>query len=858
MLTASVVAGGWRAAWGRLGRTLFGCTRQGGARSVFAGLAAWAAVWVVAAGTVGIAAAGPTYYVDFAAAQPGDGTRERPFNTLRPFLFPAWRVASGDEVDGVEVVSGTTLRLRGRGDAFSSGLQIDRVNDITVTSWEDGAAWELAGFAELARFPMRTSAQRGDKHHDVFSFDLDAYERELRDVRGFGQVGVGAVMRGYRPELPEPAGVKRPAWRGNFDYRIGDVVEAASRPGMLFRVRTPGRSGAVEPAWPLRGGDALADGTAAWEAHLDGVQSVTARDVFALEVPGGPAALVAAGGVGGYSYDAERRLLHVRTPTRRAPGQDGEPAWQVRLYGRGTPRSGTQLANGPLLDLFIVDGATVERGRLLVNTGGTGFSPRTLQLAGATNSTVRDMYIAYSGDDSIAVVLGDIRNVTVERCSIVAPGNDTGIVVFTNGDTDGTPNGVRDVRVRDCDAHQTRPTRIGGGFADLGRQGSSSSFACHIGDGARLVEDVEWFRCRSIGYGHSIDDRTSMFAFSPRDLAPPSGPIGEVASYGSRFIECVALLSLRPPNMQGAFDRTLLTLSDAGNGFGVTSGSGTLFNACVLRAETPPNINSFWVGGPLVLRNTLVSVPVQAGQAFFGYDPAAGNDARVLVDRVVLENRAATGSGSGTGPGVGALSSRLLSRDPPANGAFAALDGSADVTAWLAGVGNYRTPENPGVVLGNGVAEVINLDAPGVNPATGSSDPPAGSPSFLEGRPGAWVVTDVPGYPDGPWNAVADAEPGVEALVRSVVAGAPGAGLGINGLGDTGLFGPYQFGAALACGPADVATPHGVVDADDLLAFLSMLGTGAAGADVAEPRGTPDFFDLLAYLGLHATGCGGG
>lgn len=57
-----------------------------------------------------------------------------------------------------------------------------------------------------------------------------------------------------------------------------------------------------------------------------------------------------------------------------------------------------------------------------------------------------------------------------------------------------------------------------------------------------------------------------------------------------------------------------------------------------------------------------------------------------------------------------------------------------------------------------------------------------------------------------------------------------------------------------AC-PADLAPPFGVLDFDDVLAFLTAFGAMDAAADLAEPFGEIDFDDVLAFLVSFGSGC---
>jgi hypothetical protein len=55
--------------------------------------------------------------------------------------------------------------------------------------------------------------------------------------------------------------------------------------------------------------------------------------------------------------------------------------------------------------------------------------------------------------------------------------------------------------------------------------------------------------------------------------------------------------------------------------------------------------------------------------------------------------------------------------------------------------------------------------------------------------------------------------------------------------------------------PADLAEPFGVLDFDDILAFLTAFGSMGSLADLAEPFGVIDFDDILAFLVSFGAGC---
>lgn len=54
---------------------------------------------------------------------------------------------------------------------------------------------------------------------------------------------------------------------------------------------------------------------------------------------------------------------------------------------------------------------------------------------------------------------------------------------------------------------------------------------------------------------------------------------------------------------------------------------------------------------------------------------------------------------------------------------------------------------------------------------------------------------------------------------------------------------------------ADLAPPFGVLDFDDILAFLTAFSSMDAAADFAPPQGVFDFDDILAFLVSFGDGC---
>lgn len=59
----------------------------------------------------------------------------------------------------------------------------------------------------------------------------------------------------------------------------------------------------------------------------------------------------------------------------------------------------------------------------------------------------------------------------------------------------------------------------------------------------------------------------------------------------------------------------------------------------------------------------------------------------------------------------------------------------------------------------------------------------------------------------------------------------------------------------LACGPADIADPLGVLDLADVQGFIAAFIAGDAAADLAEPRGVLDLADVEAFVAAFKAGC---
>lgn len=65
----------------------------------------------------------------------------------------------------------------------------------------------------------------------------------------------------------------------------------------------------------------------------------------------------------------------------------------------------------------------------------------------------------------------------------------------------------------------------------------------------------------------------------------------------------------------------------------------------------------------------------------------------------------------------------------------------------------------------------------------------------------------------------------------------------------------FEVGPQIACNAADVATPYGQLDIDDVLFFLGSFAAGDIAADLAPPLGVFDIDDVLLFLSAFASGC---
>ncbi|MFI4896684.1 MAG: GC-type dockerin domain-anchored protein [Phycisphaerales bacterium JB059] len=82
---------------------------------------------------------------------------------------------------------------------------------------------------------------------------------------------------------------------------------------------------------------------------------------------------------------------------------------------------------------------------------------------------------------------------------------------------------------------------------------------------------------------------------------------------------------------------------------------------------------------------------------------------------------------------------------------------------------------------------------------------------------------------------------------------APDTGLGEGPIVDRGAYERSPAG----CNGADLASPYGVLDFTDIVAFLGAFGAMDPLADLAAPDGVFDFTDVVAFLGAYGAGCPG-
>ena len=76
--------------------------------------------------------------------------------------------------------------------------------------------------------------------------------------------------------------------------------------------------------------------------------------------------------------------------------------------------------------------------------------------------------------------------------------------------------------------------------------------------------------------------------------------------------------------------------------------------------------------------------------------------------------------------------------------------------------------------------------------------------------------------------------------------------------GETSAVGSIDWTLQLrtpGCSAADLASPSGILDFSDVIAFLGAYGASEPAADLAPPIGVWDFTDVLAFLGTFVAGC---
>ncbi len=83
-----------------------------------------------------------------------------------------------------------------------------------------------------------------------------------------------------------------------------------------------------------------------------------------------------------------------------------------------------------------------------------------------------------------------------------------------------------------------------------------------------------------------------------------------------------------------------------------------------------------------------------------------------------------------------------------------------------------------------------------------------------------------------------------------------GIGLPTEGQYHLDIFGESIGSGDQPCNPADIAAPFGVLDLNDVQAFVSAFIAGDTLADLAEPFGVLDLADLQAFVGAFIAGCG--
>ncbi|MEL6329800.1 MAG: hypothetical protein AAFR38_09075 [Planctomycetota bacterium] len=773
------------------------------------------------------------YWVDFDEPEQGDGSRGKPFNSFEPFIF-ASAARSSDGFDGVSVLSNTVLRLRGKADALQGeSLDIDDISNLGILPWADQQPWEIVGTVDVNRFPRQTAAERGDAFADVFSFDLTPYYDELEVRRGRDRVAFSLVTRGYELEMPgEPLEMTRvPEWQPGTEYKVGDPVKpVGGGMGYVYRACRDHVSGAVPPQWGARLGAPVDDaGLHVWDTLSPTLNTVVANDHFAAPIAGGLAELAASGA--GYQFDEATKTLHVATPTGVAPGEGSEPEWGVRLHGTnsGFPLDG--LAWGPMMVIERVRGGVLAGGRMSLQAAAPGLpSPRTLQMWDIEDFVIRDMVIGYSGDDSIAIVRGSPTNVVVQDTKIIAPGADTAVVVFTGG----LDNVIEDVRVRDVEVHTIRPTGIGGGYVSLNQPGTSSAFAVHLGEAGALVRSVQFERCKVVGYGVTDVDRTAMLGFSPRDFLEPDGLFEQPEAHAVRFIDCEAYAIKSLPNIAGSFERCIIHFSATSARLGQINDPGALFVSSVITSDVVPPTGAFWMNsGPIVLRNSIIDVPIPPKEPVFAVDLGlqfrGPNAPSILLDRSVID-----ASGPWSDAEVRLVGGKFTQRPAPAGSVH--VDGTVGLPldAWIVGIGDLRVPS----ASPNAVDNLLPLG---------------------EHLPDSTIIDGVdPMLASGPLLDCLSLVPPDDAPVQYLRAGEANGIDGLFNAANTGHYGPFQRGAPGACNGADLAPPFGVLSANDVAAFVQSFLEAGPDADLAPPYQLASALDIETFVSMYQRGCSAG
>ncbi len=296
-------------------------------------------------------------------------------------------------------------------------------------------------------------------------------------------------------------------------------------------------------------------------------------------------------------------------------------------------------------------------------------------------------------------------------------------------------------------------------------------------------------------------------------------------------------------------------------GFTVTGGSaqngGGLFVAgdavvvgCVVRGNTASNGGgAFLVGSP-----TLSGVTFENNSADAGGAVCLGPDADAIIDNCTFsDNSADTGGGVYVGPGVGA-------------GTFAVV-GAGSFEANTADRGGGMFVACGGVEVDQSVF------------TSNSAWNDGGAVELLDALPSTISGTRFE-------NNNADARGGAVRLsgitdllisngtVTQNSAGQTGGGLDSDhgstlSVGGTTLWGnqPGDINGrwndlgdnAFEQGPlcdADLAAPYGLIDMNDIMAFITLFSAEDPAADFAPPEGLFDLFDVIVFLDAYTGGCG--